>query len=342
MPRAHHNHAFQKTFFWTCFFLLLIELASQILWRARDRYFPKKPEAVIYDVKYGHVNNPNYSEEISADLFRISPEVPRSALKDPKTKRIFVIGDSIIFGTTYDFGDYCPIERTIPYLVQQELQAKFPNQKWLVVNSGITGFSMFQLPVYLRDHIAPFQPDLVIVMLGWNDIISGSGLSYSSEQALYPVPKGELEPLGLIRLAHALGNLFSLVDVPKPAATLFQFHEESFQNFKTGLHQATQIAKNHHLKLAFTNLPTVVSTKPMTEGELKKARHAEYRNLVPRFDHEIATTAKANGFAMAENLFPVTENAKEQFFRDWSHPNELGKERFVAVLTDLILKNVEH
>ena len=79
-------------------------------------------------------------------------------LTNPKAgKRLLCMGDSITFG--YGVGD----DESYPYDLGKDLKG------WDVVNGGVTGFTSHQVLADLR-RLAPIvQPDVVTILIGWND-----------------------------------------------------------------------------------------------------------------------------------------------------------------------------
>jgi lysophospholipase L1-like esterase len=77
--------------------------------------------------------------------------------KPPGTKRIMCFGDSITFG--YGVGD----DETYPFALGGEARG------WDVVNAGVTGYTSHQVLGLLRRLAPKLQPDLVTILIGWND-----------------------------------------------------------------------------------------------------------------------------------------------------------------------------
>ncbi|SVC88464.1 uncharacterized protein METZ01_LOCUS341318, partial [marine metagenome] len=87
-----------------------------------------------------------------------------SEIKPSDTYRIFMVGGSTMFGS----GESSD-ETTIPGILQKIFDSDNSIQKIEVINAGISGAitkSEFELLMKLNN----FQPDLVIVYDGWNDL----------------------------------------------------------------------------------------------------------------------------------------------------------------------------
>ncbi len=77
-------------------------------------------------------------------------------------KRIFIVGDSFVFGVG------CGDDQTIPMHVQKILDSS--TQSIQVINAGRGSYSPVTYYLRLRDEIPKFKPDLVIMMLDFSDL----------------------------------------------------------------------------------------------------------------------------------------------------------------------------
>lgn len=83
--------------------------------------------------------------------------------KPPNAFRIAAIGDSTTFGLA---GEGCPY----PVQLQDLLNAGDNKRKFEVINAGVEGYSSIYALRLLETRIAPLQPDLVTIYVGWNDL----------------------------------------------------------------------------------------------------------------------------------------------------------------------------
>jgi len=79
--------------------------------------------------------------------------------KPPGRRRVLCFGDSITFG--YGVGE----EDTYP----ARLGARLAERGVEVVNAGVTGYTSHQVRVRLGRLLPELQPDVVTVLIGWND-----------------------------------------------------------------------------------------------------------------------------------------------------------------------------
>ncbi len=88
-----------------------------------------------------------------------------SAIKPENTYRIFVVGGSTAFGTgtTSD-------ATTIPGFLQEKFDDKVFPKNIEVINAGISGLFSGTEVGLIKEQILDFEPDLIIIYDGWNDI----------------------------------------------------------------------------------------------------------------------------------------------------------------------------
>lgn len=84
-------------------------------------------------------------------------------IKETKVgRRIIALGNSCTFG----WG--VPIENCWTTLLERNLRTKLPASSLEVINAGIPGYSSFQGKKYFEE-LLKYQPDIVLIMFGWND-----------------------------------------------------------------------------------------------------------------------------------------------------------------------------
>lgn len=89
----------------------------------------------------------------------------REYLKPAKTYRIILMGDSCAYGM---FVSY---EKTYASLLENILREK-TGCRIEVFNAGVPGYSSLQGLRYLKKELFKYQPDLLIVAFGFNDLVS--------------------------------------------------------------------------------------------------------------------------------------------------------------------------
>ena len=86
--------------------------------------------------------------------------------KAPNTFRIICLGGS----TTINEDSYLKYKEHYPLLLQNLLQAQYPNKKIEVINLGFGGYSTAHLLILFELNVISWDPDLVIVSENHNDL----------------------------------------------------------------------------------------------------------------------------------------------------------------------------
>lgn len=108
-------------------------------------------------------------EQVNSDGFR-GPE--RAVPKPPGTCRILTVGDSVVetFNVSYN--------QSWEKVLEDSLNSLSPTansgRRYEVINAGIGGYVSWQALVRLEDRGLKYQPDLVLVLVGWNDLAYAS------------------------------------------------------------------------------------------------------------------------------------------------------------------------
>jgi len=155
--------------------------------------------------------------QLGAAVVRITHE-GRAVTKDPERFRILCLGDSNTYGLYLERHDSYPAQ------LERELAALRPTQPVEVVNLGTPGLSSSRLLRKFPELLETLTPDLVIVMLGVNDL-------WTDPTAESPAPPTTLggfltrhsRVLRLFRLLRARGRAdLEVAIVPVPEKGKFQ------------------------------------------------------------------------------------------------------------------------
>ena len=90
--------------------------------------------------------------------------------------RILMVGGSTIFG-----ADSSSIDTTIPGILQKMIAYNNPNMKINVINAGVSGATSITEYKLFADKLANYDPDIVIVYDGWNDLSSDYPVTLTKE-----------------------------------------------------------------------------------------------------------------------------------------------------------------
>ncbi|MHA7733146.1 SGNH/GDSL hydrolase family protein [Nitrosopumilus sp. S6] len=125
-------------------------------------------EIILFHEPYLRIE-PNQNFEtinINSLGFR-GPEFDPSNLEN--NYRIFLVGGSTTFGIGSTMDD-----TTIPGYLENILDSEFSNKKIEVINAGIPGAHSKFESYLIQNHLLDFQPDMIIVYDGWNDLVQST------------------------------------------------------------------------------------------------------------------------------------------------------------------------
>lgn len=164
----------------TCLFIVCIEQATRLAIKAGwIRYQPPmitQLPAGTEDWRHAHMTadklrqpdpvlwwRPRDGSPYNNQGFKGPPaEVPKS----PQTVRILVYGDSNTEGTPEDSWP----DRLQSVLTSVERQT---HRRYEVLNAGVAGYTSHQGLLRFQQEVEQYQPDMVLVAFGWNDLARG-------------------------------------------------------------------------------------------------------------------------------------------------------------------------
>lgn len=306
----------------TVFLLLSSEAIAAT--RYEPIYFPQDPNIVaraigatfLHDDYLGHVLNPGSKTPyvINSLGFR-GQEFPRQ--KEKNEFRIVIIGDSITFGWGIKNE-----AATYPYYLQQFLQAQSRGESlYRVINAGVPSYTSLQAKQLLEQRILSLEPDLIIVMIGWNDLAYSFRSNWYPEISLDDGGKSSFTPalLGLARDLMAPAQTQAAGDnVPNP---------QGLKAYQLNLEGIIDLAGSHQIKVLLTNLPTILSRQGNTPEELEKAKaypKVENVQLFQRIIDDVCASYESQTVHCVHDIFGLEEANKNQYFYDHCHPYDKG------------------
>ncbi|MEW6747016.1 MAG: SGNH/GDSL hydrolase family protein [Planctomycetota bacterium] len=109
-------------------------------------------------------NIPEYGRGF-ATFLELNPSPARfRAVKDKGSRRLFVVGDSTVFGT-----GYAPLY-SLPKWVQIRLETLLPGEQIEVINAGTPGIDSRNL-VRIVQHVLRYEPDAIVAYSGHNELL---------------------------------------------------------------------------------------------------------------------------------------------------------------------------
>ena len=130
----------------------------------RDIDFPefyKKDTKLFWRLRENQTLNSRWFSDLSYRINSIG--IRGDDIKEIKVGyRILALGNSCTFG----WG--VPIESCWTTLLERKLRSELLDSSLEVINAGIPGYSSFQGKQYFQE-LLKLQPDIVLIMFGWND-----------------------------------------------------------------------------------------------------------------------------------------------------------------------------
>jgi lysophospholipase L1-like esterase len=278
------------------------------------------------DKSFGHVLNPAHTETCHVNELGFrggEPSIDKSAF------RILCIGDSITFGWKLKDNE------TYPVRLQEALTREFPNQSVQVFNGGVPGYCSQQLPGVIAKLAPVLEPHLILVCIGWNDLSYSYNNRWHEQIALSNPFKTKFEPA----ISRAAKHFLSKRTL---SASPFRTDPDpkALEWMKRNLNLIQDVAGKHQAKLVFLNLPTVVSTGPMSPAEIHKAEfYKEKQKAISDYTETIRRFCTMNSISFIEKVFPAEETAKGMYFMDNCHFSPEGSieavNRIIAELKPL-------
>lgn len=186
--------------------------------------------------------------------------------------RIFNLGDSATFGE--------PLEDCY-YSVKLErlLNQRASGEQWEVINGGVQGYNSRDVLAVLGRDIPQYQPDMVTIMVGWNDLMKHD-----------PGNPGRSERFA--RLAYATYDVYLvkfwrklLYFYLRPAIASVQTswsdsERDAYEDyvpvvFEDNVRRMIAVARHNGIRVVLITRPSVLAPD-MTEGEMKILHFPHY------------------------------------------------------------------
>jgi lysophospholipase L1-like esterase len=296
---------------------LLLSLAWPGVYGRWDPFRLCRTSFAIDDRRLGHSLNPalDHSYRINRHGLRGPDYEDR---KPSDEIRLLALGDSITFG-----WELSEDEATWPGQLQALLdhQAR-PGRSFRVINAGVPRYTSEQVLRFLRDRLDELQPDLVVLCVGWND------LAFSYEPDWYPrISLTGASPARYCRtfspaIVRAIRHWKGQHDgEPRRSRSP---HPPALAEFQANLLQIVAALRERGVPLLLLNLPSVLSSGPMSERERELARQfPEVANLAA-FDGVVREVCRQTGVPCRLDVFALDETGKGGYFYDHCHLNREG------------------
>jgi len=292
---------------------------------------------------------PNLRLQLGRDEFLINSKgfVGREFDQEkPKgTFRIISIGDSC----TFTNGIWA---RAYPALLERLLSEGQPQKAFEVINAGIEGFNSTLARARLTDEILTYDPDMVTIYIGWNDLMK------TSPQEI--LPSGEVGLLSRIKqesylfkayrkvIFVYLRHLFGKPGIHGDTDRVHPFDDLVPVQYRNNVEGMIKTLKDRGVKAMLFTLPTVV-TLEMSHQELQKQNVVfpyyvggfDVASLLARiraYNKVILELAARYSIPIVDLSAIFNEYDKRELFWDTMHPNYRGNEIIAKAIGDRIVQ----
>lgn len=264
--------------------------------------------------------------------------------KSPGTYRIFALGDSCTFGGDWDMS--------YAVFLSQELNTSA--QRYEVINAGIEGYNSEYALGRLREDILKYEPDLVTIYIGWNDLMKNNPSSMSST--------GQVTWLGKVLnksyLYKGLSKVMFFQLRPmliSPSLTGEESEYHVFDEFVPSTYEQNvsamiNLLRERNVRVLLMTRPTVLR-RNMTADDIRN-EHVFFPFFpeaysVPRFLSLHGAYNKSIHRLGERFQVPVVDldaifNGKDKpsLFWDTMHPSKAGHESIASILAPRILEEL--
>jgi lysophospholipase L1-like esterase len=318
----------------TAVILLSLEVAARVLVRLGvvDYWRPMKTVWIegTDDWRLNHITADNLREPDPVLFWKPVARSPynsqrfkgpvMAAPKPPEVFRILCYGDSNTDG---------PKEGGWPEALQEMLnQPMSPaGRRYEVINAGVAGYSSHQGLLRFEQEVKIYQPDLVIVSFGWNDVALAVGR-----------PDHEFQPSWL--QVHLLRWLFKshlylvlLENIPLRGSsaidqTLPTVARVSVRQYVVNMERFANLARQHEASIVFL-------TRPHREPAITLSRRPPWRGNVPSYNAALRGWAVERRLSLldVEALF---DNLGAAYFSDECHLTKDGHRTLAEALASVL------
>lgn len=266
-----------------------------------DRY--REPDPVLF---WRPINRRPYNSQ----RFK-GPEV--AVPKPPGTFRIICYGDSNTDG---------PKQGGWPEQIQTILDQRSNHEKlkYEVLNAGVTGYSSYQGLLRFKSEVKRYQPDLVMVSFGWNDLPAALGAPDKFFQPPHVVITGIKRILLRYRFYRVTKHY---IRWPVSVKDMNLGHRVSIQDYVLNMKDFLNTANENGAKIVFL-------TRPFRTTRL------DWHQKASLYNKELLAFGKQNN-ALVINIQEIFNKSYPDMFVDECHFSLEGHKKMALILYSELL-----
>ena len=278
------------------------------------------------DWRLVHVMSDDYREPDPVLLWRPVARSPygRQRFKGPDVRtpkpagvtRVMAYGDSNTDG---------PLTGAWPNRLEDLVRSDTPPRE--SINAGVTGYSSFQGLERFREEVSVYQPDIVLVSFGWNDVAPAIGppdRAFAQSTAFTSVDRHMVAVRRLLlRYEFYLVARRYLSPPPvEPAATAYA-PRVSLDDYAANLTAFVTTARDH-------GAVAVLLTRPYRETTSSLEQSDGWRRFVPAYNRKLLDVAAATGAPALD--VQAAFAGRRDLFADECHFTEEGHAALARML----------
>jgi hypothetical protein len=275
-----------------------------------------------------------------------------SAIKPENTYRIFVVGGSTTFGTGTT-SDYA----TIPGFLQEKFDTEELPKNIEVINAGISGLFSGTEVGLIKQQILDFDPDLLIIYDGWNDITKKydhyyDGLNEVENMDNLPLERDTYYEIGeklfssstLVKIIYT--NL-DLLPMSFAGSAVYSFEgvniEKKADIWKSRWIEICELGKKQGFDVAVTIQPIAGSSeRVLSQFEKNQAEWKENERRLPALEIYVNQLEEIkNHCSTTADLRNVFDGIDEPLFLDSIHLGDYGNKIVSEEIYELIFPIVQ-
>lgn len=351
------------------FFFILLEFSLRML--AVGAAFVEAHRQVNVQDKY--LNHPYLTVTMKPDYHEVVPNYPPtnedlifetssmgfrgpefSPEKPEGVYRIVVVGGSaVVTGRTE--------ADLFTTLLDDRLEAAFPDRDFEVINAGVPGYTSTQELFLFETQVVGWQPDMLIIYDGRNDMFEGSMPDYqpnwnqrNKETIAYL--NGQEDPLREHLFTWDLLSRYLISPETYPGREYsnpdgggfdYQVHEAALDNYEANLKSMLILAHGYGIEVVMAFQPSIITTnKPLTQEEedilnsLAPKFVAAHAELLPQAALRMETLAEVDATPYV-NFLPLFDDMEDRAFLDDVHQTDAANALIADSLFELIQPVVE-
>lgn len=241
--------------------------------------------------------------------------------KEKDAYRILCYGDSQTMGAPWVGG----MQNSFPKMLQKKLLKAYPKKKIQVINMGVSGYSSYQGLLFFRNIGLLYNPDCVIIGLGFHD----AGASFAPDKEITS-DKPWVKSLRSVLYKSQIYLMIRKKILEKRSLDRKEdnrpvFNRVSKEDYRNNLKTFLVMGKEKDIKMLFLTIPQMSE-----EGTL----HADYVDVMRKASEEFNTPLIDAAKAMKK--IPLKDQ-EEYFVQDKVHFNIKGNE----FMSDIIFEKIK-